>query len=104
MLNFIIFCIAVAAWSFFFDALLVRRKDQVATVSFNCFIVTYLLASTESIVYMTDKDGKPLISENILVLRKLFSCIPPVMFNKAVTDISQTAAIGTPRNFKLAAT
>lgn len=58
---------------------------------FNFFIINYLIAAGAFVLYLTDENGDNVVSDSVLFLRYVFALLPPVMFFKCITDISQFA-------------
>jgi ABC-type lipoprotein export system ATPase subunit len=98
--TFFLFGFALVGWTFLLETV-TRKRAAVSLIAFNVFIFTYLIASAGSLVYQRDSDGKLVINNGVAPpLQKLFACLPPVMFTKAVQDIAQLAATGFGLSFK----
>lgn len=97
-----LFGFALVGWVFLFEVL-IKRTRQVPTISFNFFILSYLISSAGSVVYVEDADGEPVVGGNIVyTLRKVFACLPSTVFTKCIRDISQRAATGFGMSFSQA--
>jgi ABC-2 family transporter protein len=99
-IAFIVFGFALVGWTFLLETV-TRKRAAVSLVAFNAFIFSYLVASAGSYVYLQDSDGELVVTSSIgPILQKLFACLPPVMFTKAIQDIALLAATGFGLSFK----
>lgn len=90
-LTMFIFSLSLVGWTML-AAAFTKKSTSVSVVAFNLFIFGYILASSGSIVYELDADDKPVVSENVLVLREIFAIFPSTMYVRAIKTISYSAA------------
>lgn len=91
-LTMFIFSLALVGWTML-AAAFTKKSTSVSVVAFNLFIFGYILASSGATVYeVSPVDEKPLVSDNVLVLREIFAIFPSTMYVRAIKSISFAAA------------
>lgn len=90
-LTMFIFSLALIGWTML-AASFTKKSTSVSVVAFNLFIFGYILASSGAIVYELDYDDQPVVSDNVLFLRKIFAIFPSTMYVRAIKAISNAAA------------
>jgi len=82
-ITFFLFGLALIPWIFFFE-LLVKSAQSVSLLVFSFFFVTYLIASSQELIYGTSVDGRELLQGGVRALRQVFAILPPTMFIRCV--------------------
>jgi len=92
-LTFVIFGFALIP-TVFLLGVLTRKAQSVNGIVFSYYIVTYLMASSQELIYGVAPDGEPFLSGGVTALREVFAIFPATMFVRAVQTIASASLLG----------
>eukprot|EP00180_Rhodochaete_pulchella_P000725 Plantae.Rhodophyta-Rhodochaete_pulchella.ctg1555.p1 GENE.Plantae.Rhodophyta-Rhodochaete_pulchella.ctg1555~~Plantae.Rhodophyta-Rhodochaete_pulchella.ctg1555.p1 ORF type:complete len:774 (-),score=150.29 Plantae.Rhodophyta-Rhodochaete_pulchella.ctg1555:381-2429(-) len=91
--SFVIFGWALVPTVFLLGTL-VKKAQNVNGIVFSYYIVTYLLANSQALVYGRSADGEDLLKGGAQVLRQIFAIFPATMFVRDIQLIAQASLFG----------